>query len=212
MLTIATLLWDSNEKSKDFSQCYDESWVERLYGGFKRNYRDRFRFVVFTDRPRSFGPGIDQESISTNRPDYSTCIEPYKLNEPMILVGLDTVVTGDISALAEHCLTKKKIALPRDPYHPMIACNGVALVPAGYACVAEEHNGENDMVWVRQYPHVYIDDEYPGLVRSYKGHVEKHGVGIAKIVYFHGQKKPHQLQHVDWIKKHWVNAEHESFA
>lgn len=205
MLTIATLLWDANVKSKDFSQCYDETWVDKLYRGFRSNYSGKFRFVVFTDRPRSFGPGIDQESISANKPDYSTCIEPYRLNEPMILVGLDTVVTGDITPLADYCLSEKIIALPRDPYHPKIACNGVALVPAGNARIAEEHNGENDMEWVRKFPHKFIDDEFPEMVRSYKGFVEKYGLGKTRIVYFHGQKKPHQLTQVGWIKRHWVH-------
>lgn len=204
MLTIATLLWDPNVKSKDFSQCYDESWVDKLYWGFHRNYSKEFRFVLFTDRPRLLGNYVEQEAISVSKPDYSTCIEPYKLNEPMILVGLDTVITGDISPLADYCMTQKDIALPRDPYRPNIACNGVALVPAGNARIAEEHNGENDMEWVRKFPHKFLDDEFPGMVKSYKGHVEKTGLRDARIVYFHGQKKPHQLQHLDWVKKHWI--------
>ncbi len=36
MLTVATLFWQPNVASRDFSRCYDESWVEKLYRGFRR--------------------------------------------------------------------------------------------------------------------------------------------------------------------------------
>jgi hypothetical protein len=49
-----------------------------------------------------------------------------------------------------------------------------------------------------------IDDLFPGQVVSYKGEVKKHGLTDAtRIVYFHGQDKPHELPHVGWIARHW---------
>jgi hypothetical protein len=205
MLTVATLLWQSNGKSRDFSRCYDESWVEKLYRGFRRNLTVPFRFVCFVDRVYAFAePSIEQQRIKAERPDYGTCIEPYRLGVPMILVGLDTVVTGNIDHMADYCLTSDRFALPRDPYHPNIACNGVALVPGGHRKVATMHKGENDMEWVRKFPHRFIDDEFPGQVVSYKGTVEKQGLRAARIVYFHGQRKPHQVPHVQWITENWV--------
>jgi hypothetical protein len=203
-LVIATLLWDSNRKSQSFSRCYDERWVERLYLGFHRNMRIPFRFVVFTDRKRDYyTSAINQEHLRSPRPDYSTCIEPYRLNEPMILCGLDTVVIEDATELGEYCLSAKVMALPRDPYRPNIACNGVALVPAGHRDVFVKHKRENDMEWVRRWPHVFIDDIFPGKVKSYKGHVEKKGIEGVSVVYFHGKKKPHELMHLDWIQRSW---------
>jgi hypothetical protein len=54
MLHVVTLLWDANLHSQVFSRDYDESWVEKLYRGFARNLSEPFRFVVFTDRERTF--------------------------------------------------------------------------------------------------------------------------------------------------------------
>lgn len=182
---------------------YDETWVEKLYRGFKRNLTQPFRFVLFTDRQRAYSEPVEQVPISATVPDYGTCIEPYRLGDPMILCGLDTVVTGNCDELAEYCFNGNKIGLPRDPYRPRIACNGVALVPGGFERVALTHRGQNDMEWVREFPHVILDDAMPGKVQSYKGHVEANGIGDARIVYFHGKKKPHEIDRPD-ILQHWI--------
>lgn len=203
VITIATLFWQANAASKPFSTAYTEEWVERLYRGFARNLTAPFRFVCFTDRERTFAEPIEQVRILDPKPSYATCIEPYRLGVPMILVGLDTIVTGNIDHLAASCFTRKNLGLPRDPYHLSRACNGVALVPAGMEVIGLSHRGENDMEWVRRFPHSFIDDEFPGQVVSYKGHVEKRGLGDARIVYFHGLKKPPELQHLPWIQEHW---------
>lgn len=204
MLVVATLLWDANAKSFAFSRMYDESWVEKLFNGFERNLSLPFRKVLFTDRVRPLPEDIEQfVDPGLGLGGYGDCIRPYELGEPMILVGLDTIVIGDIRQLADYCLSADTIALPRDPFRLEQACNAVSLVPAGNAHVFERHQGENDMEWMRQQPHVFIGDLWPGQVVSYKGHVKPRGLGDARIVYFHGQEKAHELQHVDWIGKHW---------
>lgn len=205
MLTVASLLWEPNNTSQSFSCCYSEAWVTRLHGGFARNLTVPWRFVLFTDRTRPNLPAtIKQERIRSASPDYGTCIEPYRYGVPMILVGLDTIVTGNIDHLAAYCFTADKIALPRDPYAPYRACNGVALVPGGFQSVYRNWRGENDMVWMRQQPHVFLDDVFPGHVASYKGRVRDNGLGDTRIVYFHGAEKPHELSEVPWIRRHWL--------
>lgn len=203
MLTVATLLWEPNAASRSFSRMYDERWVVRLLNGFWRNLTHEFRFVLFTDRDRDLPSCIEQRRIRAETPDYGTCIEPYALGEPMILVGLDTLVVGNIDHLADSCLTRKDLGLPRDPYRKSQACNGVALVPRGFEVIAHEHRGENDMEWVRRFPHSYLDDEFPGHVVSWKGDVEKRGAGDARIIYFHGERKMHQLAGHPLIRDHW---------
>lgn len=205
-LVVATLLWEPNAKSLRFSQCYDEAWVRRLFNGFSRNLSIDFRKVLYTDKQRDLPADIEQVVISgLGQGGYADCIRPYELNQPMILCGLDTVVTGNVDHLAEYVLAGGQYALPRDPYTPSQACNGVALAPAGMARIAAEHDGANDMDHVRRYPHVFIDDLFPGQVVSYKGHVVPKGLGDARIVYFHGDLKPHQLDD-EWIAKHWRHA------
>jgi hypothetical protein len=205
MLNVATCLWKPNETSLEFSRCYDESWVEKLYRGVARNLTVPFRFVLFTDEPRCLGPSISQELLESRPISYGSFTEPYKLGQPMILMGLDTVITGNIDHLAHYCMTGDVIALPRDPYMPSRACNGVALVPKGNRDVWERWRGENDMEWMRQQPHLFIDDLFPQSVVSFKGSVRERGLRDARIVYFHGHEKPHELAgaHTQWVREHW---------
>jgi hypothetical protein len=203
IITVATLLWEPNEASANFSTCYNEGWVEKLYRGFARNLSAPFRFVCFTDRPREFGEPINQEPILASVPDYSTCIEPYRLNVPMILCGLDTVIVGPCDDLAAYCLHGDVIAVPRDPYNARRVCNGVALVPGGLAAqMWHRFDGRNDMDWIRANPHIAIDDAWPGRVVSYKVSAKKRGIDGASIVYFHGPQKPYEID-AEWIALHW---------
>ncbi|PWJ93534.1 hypothetical protein C8D77_101213 [Mesorhizobium loti] len=202
MLTVACVFWDANEASFEFSRCYTEEWVERLHRGFTRNLTVPFRFVCFTERQREFSAGIEQELTGERIPDYGTLIDPYLLGEPMILVGLDTVVTGNCDAMAEYALTSDTIALPRDPYAPHRACTGVQLVPAGNDGVWWSYQGGDDMEHMRKQPHVFIDDVFPGQAESYKGCVRDHGLGATRIVYFHGRPKMDELDE-PWISEHW---------
>ena len=80
----------------------------------------------------------------------------------------------------------------------------IALVPAGNEHVFTAWRGENDMDWLRVNEHVFIDDIWPGAVVSYKGSVEGRELRDERIVYFHGRSKPHELQHLPWIREHWA--------
>lgn len=203
MLTVAACLWQPNDKSHWFSKCYDETWVIKLYKGYERNLTVPWRFVLFCDRDYDLPGFIKQERIRQNPVDYGAMIEPFRFGTPMILTGLDTIIVGSISHLADYCMTARKVALPRDPNRTHVACNGVALIPAGQQHIYRNWRGENDMEWLRRQDHAFIDDLFPQQVVSYKLHVKKNGLGDARIVYFHGDEKPHQLD-LDWVKQHWT--------
>lgn len=206
MITVATLFWEPSGRSARWSKAYTVEWVERLYRGFKRNLTAPFRFVVFTDRMREYQEPVEQIILANPQPGYGDCLEPYRLGVPMILVGLDTVITGNIDHLADHCLNADRIALPLDPYKPEQVCNGVALVPGGWERVWTEHDHNTrpqaDMERLRALPHDVLDHLFPGHVVSYKCHVREQGVGDARIVYFHGPHKAHEVSD-DWVQKHW---------
>lgn len=204
MLTIATLLWDANSGSQSFSRAYTEEWVERLYRGFERNLSDPFRFVCHVDRLRKFGEPIEQREMEGGPFGYADCIRAFEGDEPKIVVGLDTVITGNCDHLARYCMTENTLALPRDPYKRHRACTGVALVPAGMGRIYTDHAGQNDMDWLRSFPHRFIDDIWPGHVQSFKGDVKRKGLGDTRIVYFHGLEKPHELSPGHPILRHWV--------
>ncbi len=203
MISVACCLWDANDRSQDFSRCYSEEWVERLYRGFARNLTLPFRFVVFTDRTRHFSEGIHQERLATADPHYGCCVEPFRLNEPMIFCGLDTVILGNIDHLAAWCHRTNIIGLPKHPYEP-VAINGVVLAPAGMRSVFSDWRGENDMDWMRKQPHRFLDDLFPGQVVSYKAHVRGRGLpGDARIVYFHGNPKMQDAMGEPFVRDHW---------
>jgi hypothetical protein len=203
MLTVATCFWDANEGSQSFSRCYSELWVEKLYRGFKRNLSVPFRFVCFVDRERKFKEPIEQELL-THRPiGYGSCVEPFKINEPMIFVGLDTVIVGNCDKFARYCLDGKKLALPKHPFEDY-SINGVVLCPAGQRQIFDDWRGENDMDWMRKWPHDRIDELWPDRVLSYRAHVRgKAALNKARIIYFHGRAKPHEIPHEAFIKEHW---------
>jgi len=205
MLKIVTLLWDANANSLEFSRGFDEIWVMKLYDGIARNLTKPYQFVLFTDRRRDLGDrDMLQILIDATEPGYGSCIEPYRLDDPMILMGLDTVITGNIDHLAEFCLTSSMMALPRDPYKPTRACNGVSLVPAGQRSIFEKWSGENDMDWLNCQKFKLIDSLFPGHVVSFKADAKNYGLRDARIVYFHGWEKPHEVAHnIEWIREHW---------
>lgn len=196
------MLWRPNRKSFDYSRMYDASWADRLYRGVARHCAEPFRFVCYTDGGWEFGEAIEQRLLKDEQPGYSACIEPFADAGPSIIMGLDTVIVGDLSPLIEYAKTAERFAVPRDPYFQATVCNGVALVPPCHEWVAAQHEGQNDMEWVRACNPAVIDDILPGMVVSYKGHVADKGLGDARIVYFHGEQKPHELD-LDWIKENW---------
>lgn len=191
---------------------YDESWVEKLYRGFRRNLTRPFRFVCFTDRERAFSHDeIEQKPITMPRPiGYEACIEPFRLNEPMIWAGLDTVVIGNCDHFADYCMTADKLAVPRDPTIPGKMCNAVVLTPGGLGARMWDafDKRTNDMDWINANPHAALDDLFPGQIKSFR--VEVYGeraceplkLGDARIVYFHGAMKPHEIGS-KVILEHW---------
>lgn len=203
MLFVCSLLWEPNKHSHPFSKVYNEAWVEKLYDGFARNLSVPFRFRLFTDRFRDYGRPIEQERLEHKPITYGSCIEPFKLNEPSIIVGLDTVIVRNIDNMAKYCLTGEAVAVPRDPNHADRVCNGVALVPGGNRQIYDAWKGENDMAFLRATKGLKLtDDLFPGQLISYKAHYRKNGLGDARIVYFHGQPKMDAIRDEE-ILRHW---------
>jgi hypothetical protein len=202
VLTVATCFWKANRHTAPASIGYEPFWVDRLAAGFRRNLTVPHRFVVLTDREYEFAEGVEQMRLGTDEPDWSSMIEPFHIEGPLIVVGLDTIVLGNIDHMAEWCETAETIALPRSPGKPY-ACNGVVLCPRGQTGIFHRWSGQNDMEWLRIQDHVFIDDLWEGQVVSYKLHVRPFGLGDARIVYSHGRPKADELRHLDWVRDNW---------
>ena len=202
MLTVATCFWRANEHTAEASRGYEPFWVDRLAAAFARNLTRPHRFVVFTDRAYDFAPGIEQRRLSSETPTWASMIEPFQIDGPLLVTGLDTVILGNLDAMADFCETADVLALPRSP-GKSYACNAIALVPAGKTDIYSRWAGENDMEWLRAQPHQFIDDIFPGQVVSFKLHVRPRGLGKARIVYFHGPPKMADLPDEPFIREHW---------
>lgn len=205
LITFASLLWDANENSHEFSQAYDETWAIKLFNGFRRHCTLPYRCVLYTDRQRELPKNIEQvvQPDLGKANDYGDCIRPYEMNVPMILVGLDTLIVANIDKFVRWCLDNPgKLALPKHPFESW-SINGVQLWGGHNPDIFGKWRGENDMDWMRQFPHERIDDLWPGKVVSYRGHVRPNGVGKARIVYFHGRMKPNELLHEPLIRDNW---------
>lgn len=208
MITVTTCLWDANEQTPHFSRCYDESWADKLYRGLKRNLTQPFRLVVFTDRERRFREPIEQERLLMEDPHFGACVEPYRLDCAQIMVGLDTVIVGNIDHLADYALQATRPAVPRDPFFPETVSNSVVIAPEGCrAMLWDGYAGENDMDWIRAKRSEcdLLDDLFPRQIVSYKGRVQFFGIDDdTRIVFFHGVRKPHELTRIDFIREHWL--------
>jgi hypothetical protein len=180
-----------------FSKCYTPEWVDKLYRGVLRNYKKDFRFVCLTDKEYKFEERIEQQPLwTTNWP--TACQQLYGIEaERLLLLGLDTIITGNLHAIFHY---NGVLAVPRDPYRTESPCNAVVLCPSRIDIAHSP--AESDMRVLDRYPKDWLDDLFPGQIKSYKVHVLKEGLGDARIVYFHGEPKPHVLDD-PWVKEHW---------
>lgn len=206
MLTISSLLWRPNDRSYDFSKCYTPEWADKLYRGFARNLTIPFKFLLWADQHYELKEDITL--VHMNRPhNYGSCIKPFQLSGPQIIVGLDTLILGNIDRLAAYVLNPdNKIALPRDPNRIQTVCNGVALVPPEHDWLYHrwvDEGKENDMAFLRKQDTAVIDDLFPGMVVSYKKHYATKEYTDPKIVYFHGNPKMHEIQDAELLV-HWI--------
>ncbi len=205
MITIATCFWDQNKFTYESSRGFSEMWVDKLYRGFRRHITGKFDFVCFSEKPRVYAEkAIRQERLTAKKPHCGSLCEPYRLGVPMIMVGLDTVITGNIDHMVQYCFTGNVIALPKHPRRDF-ACTGAAFVPAGFQSVWESYDPlqTDDMIHMRNQPHVYTGDLWPGQVLSYKHEVCAKQWGDGRIVYMHGRPKMDLLGHEPFVRNHW---------
>ncbi len=196
-LPIACVLFQPDGKVKKSTARYSPEWVDKLYRGIRRGIGREIEFICYSDRFYDFTEPVITRSLSKDIKGYFHCLEP--LREPCIFMGLDTVITGDISWLDSF---KHPLGLVSDPNRPKQAANMVVI--ANEPLEIENINSfNNEMQWLDRKKHLRLDGIYLNQLKSYKVHVQKEGLGAASIVYFHGQLKPDELMHLDWVQRYW---------
>jgi hypothetical protein len=164
-------------KSK-YTYCDDD--VIKLHEQLQKHVTD-LEFVVYADHDYDIPGRVER----LERPgSYQSGIECYKEPGPMMVLGLDTVIRGNIDWLPFDKFRTPKAKGERKPN------NGIALVPEGHSVWEDFRFDCEDMLHVRK----YVEDTLPAnKVASYKWDKWKE----ADIVYFHGKPKP---RGVNWLQ------------
>lgn len=230
MITVLTVLFggQSEEIPRYSRDRYGPEWADRLYRGFAQHMPEPFRFVCLVDREYPFAEPVEQIELVDPSEGWMAINEVYRPDLGVtdgIFVGLDTVICGDLSDIC--ALSGADIFAPRDPYHLRMPCNALVRFNANGArylwnewnrdrpywrreCLYQGHPSE--MVFLRRlWPRAdwqYLDDRLPGQVASYKVHIRSEGrpLDSARVVYFHGNPKPCDLDKSDPVRQAWEAA------
>lgn len=234
MITIVTSLFDGRSFNIPHSSgIYDATWADKLYRGLKRNTKFPFELVVLVDKEYKFKEPIRQVPfLHRYKPEagWSILTETYRpdlTNDWRVTLGLDTIITGNVD---DYLDPDKDFAMVSDPMFKGEVCNAITWCSPASAqliwniwttkqdwikenCRLPPWNTVSEMVLMRkifnQKGHLpCIDKIFPGIY-SYKCHIvnQPELMDKAKIVYFHGDPKPHQLGAYpvdEKVIKHWI--------
>ena len=203
---------------------YTPDWAGKLWRGIDRNSAGaecRVLGEFHRDDPSFF----ERVPLVYPERDWSSLMEMFRPEvvgpEGAILLGLDTIIVGDLTPLEEACKGLSCVA-PLDPYRKPEICNAVVYVSQEKAeevwskWVAERDKALHDakyrmmgkfseMMWLREHlnPDAYWDDLVPGAIQSFKVDLNQGPPRRdTKMVYFHGRHKPHQVKQ-GWVAEHW---------
>lgn len=220
MVEIACVLYQGEDVPEHSKGIFDAEWVDRLYRGIKRNTTRDFRFVCYSDQEYPFKEPIERRPFRLPYKNMFSLLEPFQSTERTIFMGLDTIITGNIDFLFD----LEGFWMLRDPYFPERDCSGVMVfdpqpelwefIEGNHERLANENRmfgHPSDMIFLDKVSHKTIEGPERGIY-SYKVHVRDSGLPKdAKIVYFHGREKPHELSE-PWVIEHWGHGRKISYS
>lgn len=210
VVTVACVLYQGEDVPSHSKGIFDAEWVDRLYRGIKRNTTREFRFVCYSDKEYQFNEPVERRPFRLPYKNMFSLLEPFQSDEKTIFMGLDTIITGNIDFLFD----MDGFWMLQDPYFPDRDCSGVMVFdpqPELWSFIESNHErlaSENkmfgvpsDMIFLDKVKHKTLDGPKHGIY-SYKVHARSGLPKDARIVYFHGKEKPHEVNE-DWVKEHW---------
>lgn len=206
---------------------YSPEWVHRLERGVARNLTLPHRFVCLTDMP---GVSLDCHPVplSTNWPGWWAKLELFQFRTKCLYLDLDSVVVGSLDAIAA---AEHKFTMTHEYYRPHLMCSTAMAWDGDFSFLWREMARKDDTKKVMKFydnwtpegrigDQGYIEETLTGAgylpatfrdrfgersIASYKVHCRKDGLqGNESVVAFHGNLKPDQLGHVDWIRENWI--------
>lgn len=184
MLEVACIKWGDK---------YAPEYVNRLYSSVKRNLSIEHEFICYTDN--SEGLFCKTAKLPTGINGWWNKLYLFSLDKHILFFDLDCVITGEIDTLANY----HGFAICKDAWNPgynssvMKIRPKMAYVWEQFLNVRPESQLHGDQDWLNY----CVKDARlfkEGLCKSYKAHVENGFVGDARVVYFHGYPKPHQVK------------------
>ncbi len=221
-LVITTWLWGGK---------YDEGYVVKLANGIRRNLRQDYRFVCFTDYPRKFPEGIAQTTIPNHELcDIKGCFARLRLFDPEIQKRLSAsrIVNIDLDAIVTGGGIDKIVDRP-EPFVILGGANSSNPCPfngsiwslaAGYrpdvwadfsldkARSVPFYEFPDDQAWFHhKMPDAATWKAGPDSgVYAIKKPGWPKGDGLpddAKLVVFPGSRDPSKFINLPWVAKHW---------
>lgn len=201
---------------------YGPEYVNRLFAMVGRHLSARHRFICITDDSRGLHWEITLKEPED--PDLEGWWQKMTLYKPpawsgprlTIFMDLDTVICSEIDWLSSY---GGSLAMLRDFYRPASSwASGIlAMRPdaLGWIWAAFDRNrarwlaygGDQQAVEAilrsRSREPDLLQDLFPGKIRSYKVHCQRHLPTGTAIVCFHGRPRPHEVTEVPWIEKYW---------
>lgn len=126
---------------------------------------------------------------------------PWQTFRPCLYLDLDTFLLNRLPELK----IPKRLMLIRDFNQPDRGNSGVMIIPKDTTEIWEGgYDGKQpDGNYLNSFPHDYINDEYPGLITSYKINRLYEKKPETPIMCFHGKPKPPFAD--GWAKQYWLN-------
>ena len=127
---------------------------------------------------------------------------PWFTYRPCLYIDLDTYILGSLDIFLD---VPTKLSLIRDFNNKNRGNSGVMKIPEDTSTIwsgCQNYDGlQPDGNLLNTFPHDYLQDQYPGLIQSYKVHNLQDSKPDCPIMCFHGKPKPAQT--TGWAGELW---------
>ena len=224
-LIVCCFYWQGDRWEDDGRQ---QLYINRLYHMVSRHLTIPFKFICYTNDYMHLVVGIDQRKFDmpTKRGVlprmYMFSEESGLFGHQVLALDLDIIIVGSLDEIASYqgpFASRSKFAPGQEwkldgDVTSFSACQENAdkfWVPYrdDPATVIKLTEGR-ERYWFRHIVGVEGGDRWntmmPGQVVSYKRHCKTNGnqpPKNARIVSCHGRPRPHEMEHLDWVRENW---------
>lgn len=191
-------------------------YVNALFRGVVHNTKRPLQFICLTDdlmRAKEYAFGITLRPLPLGLKGWWNKLAMFRPTMlprgPIVYLDLDTIITGNIDALLEY---RGKFAMLRDFMRPTSSPVGSGVMAwdnrqslgiwEAYEAAGRKADEEGDQEFIAKHlEHVDLLQNFMDGVYSYKVHCKDGLPSDARVVCFHGQPRPHQVND-EWVTKH----------